>query len=173
MSNQKGFTLIELMVAVFIIGILAAIAVPSYRQYTIKNAESQVQSHMGSLQLELERWRASALTYRGFTPRKSDGTFGYDNSNTDIFAPLGSTAANAKYTITLVGGGGGSLVTGNGLQNARNATTWVMLATPTTNAQGASRILMTSTGQRCKSTSNDFCKEKIQSCTCTTSEQSW
>lgn len=70
MNRHKGFTLIELMVTVAMVAILASIAIPSYRQYAIRNAESQAQAKMKQLEIELNRWRATALTYKGFFPKK-------------------------------------------------------------------------------------------------------
>lgn len=60
---MRGFTLIELMVAVAIIGILAGIAYPSYTQYVLKARRAEAKSMLQEIQLLQEKYRANNSTY--------------------------------------------------------------------------------------------------------------
>lgn len=53
-TNQKGFTLIELMIVVAIIGILAAVAIPAYQNYIAKSQVSRVMGEAGGLKTAVE-----------------------------------------------------------------------------------------------------------------------
>src|SRR5712671_6112438 len=55
---QKGFTLIELMIVVAIIGILAAIAIPAYQDYTIRAQVTEGLNLAGSLKAEVAEFYA-------------------------------------------------------------------------------------------------------------------
>ena len=61
--NTKGFTLIELMIVIAIIGLLAAIAYPSYRDSVLRSHRSEATIALTDIQLRQERLRANCRFY--------------------------------------------------------------------------------------------------------------
>ena len=62
-KKDKGFTLIEMMIVVAIIGILAAIAYPSYQQYVIKTKRVDMMSEMQNIATQIESRKLAQGTY--------------------------------------------------------------------------------------------------------------
>ena len=87
---QKGFTLIELMIVVAIIGILAAIAIPAYQDYTIKSRVSEGASLSGAFKTGVELYWSENGTLSGLT----------DNSVNPL--TLGLTAVQAEYVSSVL-----------------------------------------------------------------------
>ena len=65
-----GFTLIELMIVVTVIGILAAIAYPSYQDYIRRARRIEAQSVMMDIQLMQEKYRINHVSYGGLADCK-------------------------------------------------------------------------------------------------------
>jgi type IV pilus assembly protein PilA len=87
-TMQKGFTLIELMIVVAIIGILAAIAIPQYQDYTIRAQVSEGMNLATSAKTAMSE----------FYSRK--GRFAGDNQSYDLASPTSITGEYVESVDT-------------------------------------------------------------------------
>ena len=104
MKRICGFTLIELLIAVAIVAILAAVALPGYRDYVTRGKLAEAYTNLASQRVKMEQFYQDTRTYNNacqantVAPKPADTiNFGYT-----------CTIADQTYTITATG-----LTTGN------------------------------------------------------------
>ena len=100
-KNEKGFTLIELMIVIAIIGILAAIAIPQFAAYRVRSYNASTQSQVRNIATALEAYFVDYTTYT-IDPTVLEGDYGYtaDPDVTITIAAGGTTSITDSYEIT-------------------------------------------------------------------------
>ncbi len=89
-SNIEGFTLIELMITVAILGVVAAIAIPSYNDYIQDTYVAQASSDLKACGMALERYYSNDFTYVGADT----------NTVCIVNSPTNATGDQIQYTLS-------------------------------------------------------------------------
>jgi len=100
-QRQAGFTLIEIMIAVVVIGILTAIALPSYNGYVMRARLTEAFTGLAGAQPRLEQHWSNTRSYAGFAD-----VAGQMPPNSQNFTFSLTTATASAYTLTATGRNG-------------------------------------------------------------------
>jgi type IV pilus assembly protein PilE len=103
MRVARGFTLIELMIALVVAGILAAVALPAYTDYVTRGKLSEATAHLSDLRVKMEQRFQDARTYVG-GPCAPTGAAASQVKYFDFSCPAAATAT--AFTVQAAGKAG-------------------------------------------------------------------
>jgi type IV pilus assembly protein PilE len=140
-QRQTGFTLIELMIAIMVIGILIAIAYPNYMSHLVKTRRSDAQSTLTSFANTMERYYTQNNSYLGAgTDANTNGDLSSAGAPT-IFPTQSPIDGNTKYYNLTI--------------EDSTATSYILRATPIGLQASDGYLELLSTGQRRWDRNND------------------
>ena len=108
-TRQNGFTLIEVMMVVAIVGILAAVAYPAYKQSILKGKRAQGRTALAEMLQQQERFMTQRNCYLAFSTNAATGTAtaavsadcGFSGTTTVPFKTFsGDSLTNAAYMLS-------------------------------------------------------------------------
>lgn len=100
MKIQKGFTLVELMIVVVIVGILASIGIPAYSNYVLRGKLTEASTELAGMRVKLEQYYQDNRTYVGGC---AAGTVAPLPSGTKYFTYTCPTLTASAFTVTATG----------------------------------------------------------------------
>lgn len=152
LRKLRGFTLIELMIVVAVVGVLAAIAYPAYTDSILKGRRAQARAALSELLLQQERYMTQNNCYLGFTnssnvasasaPSPSSACGGVTASSVPFKNYAGESLANASYMLTA------TVCPGSGNNTLSIANCVKLVATPIRTDAAVGNLEITSSGTK-------------------------